>query len=1003
MQPTVDPRTRSRAARLFRETLLPALAALGVVGSGAAHAQTLPLLCAQPGPSTCMDDGWVKTCGALYGATDPNNQNSPCWSYSQSAQQSYLLNNQQGEATERVFEPDTNAFLQAMPPPSLPAPNSRTGTNTTWAAQEDLARYNAYYAYWPYGALTYQRMHDTDTWTAINSCENYVYRSYYDVERWIDSVNRCKDNARCVVNVSLNGMSATGPATVPGIARRQMKDADGYVIYDPANANTRGRQLLAQGMVKQLEMDPFDARYTLGELPKNLFYANTQAFIVPSLVAAFQASGKAPHLQNLINEINRGSTLYQVGDDSHTAGTWYMADGRAHQGFYDEWDFHNTMNQRTATVTNGEAREYRRRSEALRKQFDQLIDEMKCLVANASQPGGCNNNIPNAIGKVKPGEAQMWEGDPFAVRTIFAQVAPQAFVTPPSLQGKIGFGSRLEPGQYTTGYLLNTGLTSSIDMIPSTSHLPGLLVAPSVQLSTLSSPTLSLTGTTTTTTPSTTTTTTTTSTGTTSTGGVIVTGPLGTISSWTPSVDPASQTTWGTMAWFLNLMWQTNPPVVDTTSPYPRLICSVRGLTTDQYQSAKIWVSACKVTNLLLEEWARLQAGKPSCFDRHSYACDWLPQDFVDRFVTKNVGYMAAAKEVEYRWCKRWTAGGQLTSSNPDIGVPTGNRTTLHNLRVTLASRQAKFEQKLKKVPVKAYDDFGTMRADSQRIGNSTFGGGYSYALGWHAKVKARTAGGAICRMGGNAIAQFTADATLFGEDGISILDAKAAVSSNEADDGKAYGDAKLYVVGYQIFDSDPDNTGQHIDLTATYSKMVFSSGRPELFSVPFQAGPVTVTITAGISYAYGVIANFSAKPPGVGTCDPTGAIYKASATFTPFADLGVWADADASIAGIAGVGLEVNLTLVGLNLPLRASIGLGLNANQDLAITFDAGLDLVLTTLKGEINLYIKALFMKVGSFNLVSWPGLRHSIPVFRTHETLELWPLTPSSIQPPTAGEA
>jgi hypothetical protein len=483
-------------------------------------------------------------------------------------------------------------------------------------------------------------------------------------------------------------------------------------------------------------------------------------------------------------------------------------------------------------------------------------------------------------------------------------------------------------------------------------------------------------------------------------GGVItIPQPPVLISDWTPTVDPAAQTVFGTLPWFLNLMWQSNPPAVDNTSVYPKLLCNSRRLNTDSYQSSKIWMDSCKLTNMLLEEWARLQEGKPSCFDRNSYACDWLPQDFVDRFVTKNIGYMAAAKEAEYRWCKRWTAGGQLTSSDSRIGVPGGNRITLNNIRSYLTSRQNAFEAKLKKVPVKGNDDFGTLRTDSQHIGDDTFGGGYSYSLGWHAKVLQRNAQGEICRMGGNASAAFSADATLFGVDGISIIDAKAAVSSNEDNSGHTYGEARLYVVGYQIINGDPENPGQPIDLTAGWSKVVIDGGKPEILTVPFQAGPVTVTITAGIAYNYGVVAMFNAAPPAAG-CDPKASIFNVSATFTPFADLGVWADADASIAGIVGVGLEVELTLVGLNLPLSASVKLG-TSGQVVTIRFDASLDLVLTTLKGEIDFYIKALFMKVASFTIVSWDGFRHTIPIFRTHETLELFPLTPGSITPPTGG--
>lgn len=986
MNPVIKPRARRHPSQPPQPLFLSfALAAVGLLSAHTAQAEVSrnSATCAAPSATTCMSDSWVKACGALYNATDPNDQTSPCWSYNQSAQQAYMASSQQGAMTERLFDPSVDDFVAAMPPPSTPIPTTHTGTNATWAAQEDTARYTAAHTSIS-DDLTYQRMYDTTTWTNnINTCENYVYRSFYDVERWIDSMNACQGDARCVVNVSLNGMTATGPATVPGIARRQMHNADGGVIYIPGNASTRGQFLLSQGFIKQIEADPFDDNYTLGQMPKNMFYANTQAFIVPNLISAFQGRpSNVTQLQNLLNELNRGSTLYQVGSP-YATGSWYMdTNGRAHQGFYDEWDFHNTMNQRTSTVTQGEAREYRRRAEALRQQFDVLTDEMKCLLANATQPGGCNASIPNALGKVQPGESQLWEGDPFAVRSIFSQVAPEAFVTPPSLQGKIGYGSQLQVGQYTVSQILSNGLSSGLDMIPPSAHLPGMVLAPvtgTTSLAASSTPVRSAVG------------------------GDPGQEPPPLISSWTPSVDPASQTSYGTLGWLINQTWAVNPPVVDSSVPYLHLNCSPRRLKIDTFtHSETVWVDTCKLTNMLLEEWGRVQDGNASCLARDSAACDWLPQDFVDRFVTKNVGYMDAVKEVEYRWCKRWTGGGQLTSSNPQVGVPDGSRGTLNSLRSYLISRQNAFEKLLKKVPVKGNDDFGTTRTDSQYIGNSTFGGGYDYTLSWHAQVKARDANGAICRMGGDALAQFSANATLFGVDGISILDTRVFASSNEADDGKAYGDAKLYVVGYQVFDTDPNHTGTHVDISAaTYAKSFGDGGQKQFVTVPFQAGPITVTISAGIAYHYGGSLALSGKAPAVNSCNPTSGIYKVGATFTPNADLGVWADADASLAGIVGVGLEVELTLLGLGLPLTANVGLGADANQNATLTFDLGLDLTLTTLKGEIDLYIKALFMKLGSFTLVHWDGLSHTFPLFRTHETLPLLPLTPGSITPPTPG--
>jgi hypothetical protein len=892
--------------------------------------------------------------------------------------------------------------------PSAPwLPTKHDGTKITWANLEDDAKYAASQE-WIWSKVDYTRKTASFPQNTIFNCEAYTYRSFYDIERWIDATNACKGQPRCIVDITMHGMGAKSPATAPGIARRSMRDSESALI------STRLDKLVGEGLVAQIESDPFnDDLYQLDEVPKNAFYANTKWFMVPALVNAFQPTGQDQIVGALLDELSRGEQLYVAGKGSPTVSGVYFQDakGNPHQGFFDEWDFHRVLNNRTKKTTEGEQQEYRRRQKEFTTLFDKLIDEWKCLVADAQIPGGCQGlDIPNAIGKVHPGDTQMWEGDPFASRSLYGKVDGTALVVPPFINGNIGFGADLQQTQFgalstlTAGQITQLGsmLTQGVKAIPFKAHMPGLLTPRGRNIGTVIAWD----------------------------NGQVATqrGQNAWLGNLVPHVDPASlvpEVRYGEMnaAVLITQTWTTNPPKADLTSATPRLDCTVRGtridgggevavggvlrdplggLKQDKFHTERIWKDVCLLTNLLLEEWGRTQKGHSSCIDRTNSACDWMPQDFVDRFYTRNIGWAAAAKESEFKYCKRWTGGNKMTSQKNDVkqvGIPSGERTNVADIRAFLALREAAFLKLFKKVPVLGKDDFGTVRADDQHIGDKKFGGGFAYSLGWHAQVKKRDAADQICRLGGNASATMTAEAILFGHHN-PIIDGLAMVSANEDDDGKAYGNAHLYVMGSELFDTKdapasfhPDPVTHRIDISATYNAFHFDGDRITLFAVPFQAGPITITITVGLDYKYGFTAGFQAGGPPADKNDPnycnaSAYLYKATATFTPQADLGAWLDADASFLGF-GVGLEVELTLVGIGLPLFAEVKLGVDAG-DLAILFQAGLDLDLVTLKGQMSVYVKAFFVKIFSVKLVDWDGFHHKFPVFRT--PLVAVPLTP-----------
>jgi hypothetical protein len=432
---------------------------------------------------------------------------------------------------------------------------------------------------------------------------------------------------------------------------------------------------------------------------------------------------------------------------------------------------------------------------------------------------------------------------------------------------------------------------------------------------------------------------------------------------------------------------------------------------------------------MVLSEWYRVQDGTPSCLDMTSNACDWVPQDFVDRFVTQNVTYASAAKEIEYTYCKRWTGAGQIMDqavyakkptppqgcpavpSNLINGVPSQSRQSLGAMRAFLDARRDNFECILKTVPVKAQDDFGKVKTDGNSIGNGHFGGGYNYSLGWHAYAYRKTDGSVnapdynkICRLGGSMDATFTAFAVLFSQQ-IDIIGAEVHVLANNNNDGKAVGWADVTVADhFTVFNE--GSSDDPIDLTATYKPLdKMDQQKPQFVEAPFQVGWITVTIKAGIEFDYGATLELTSEVPDPTSCntaDPEA--WSAHAKFEPQANLGVWVSADATLAGMFGVGIEVDLTLLGLGLPLTAEVKFDKNPDDDMAaIKFDAELDLTLTTLKGELDFYIIAFFAKVASFKIVGWDGFVAKFPIFRTRPVyIDLAPLVPGAIHAPEGHE-
>ena len=935
------------------------------------------ITCTPPSQDNCTNDQWQKQCASKY-----RNSTSLCDYYNH---QTVAREFGSAALTEKVFDPSIDNFVDALPPPQIPAPDQITAVANSWAAQEEKAHLQAQIdpnALW--SSYIRPNIGTLTEGAPVPSCENYIYRSYYDVERWIDAVNACKGDAKCIVTASLWSMPTTGPSTKwPGIGRRVLRDALDTPLDDASHLGG-----YTGDEVKVSERDSFTPDYKIEELPKNIFYANTEWFITPKLLKAFPSNGvdgPREQVQKLLNELHRGAKLYEL--DGKATGFVTDEEGYLRRNFADEWAFHKFGNSTTTNITNGEMREYARRRQKVQDAWNLIGDLFKCKTLDQMEVGGaCGPKTVNAMGKVEPGDTQMWENDPFAFNSIVGQIKPEAFLAPPSLQGSVGFGTRVSSSPLTLNEL--STITTGVDLLGDTLHLPGL-VTPSAQALMAPAPS-----------------------GVSGTNSLVVINPYNPLNFDAPYADPEWKNSLSSIRGVMDMMWDQYPPTLDPTKPYPALKCDAvpSRINADTVNVQETWQPVCIMVNTLLEEWWRKINNKPSCLDSKSTYCDWTPDMFVDRYVAKNIGYGAAAKEYEYNECKRWTNGGKFDDPSPAIAIPAASRTSSLALRNLLKYRKQNFLTALKNVPVRAPDQFGKLRIDQERIGNSDFGGGYNYQLGWNLKLFRDSAHGPVCRMGGSTVTEFQADARLFGHK-VSILDARTAVSSNENDSGKAFGDAHLKVVGIDFFDTMQTDLGLRpghvadgtvdgkVDLGAgSYFDLAADGGKETVFTAAAQVSWVTITVTVGAYYKYGTQVLMTATLPTKNVC---GTNFKLYSSLTPFAELGAWADVDATIIGF-GAGLEVTLELLGLKLPLTTNLEVK-DINGIPHINFLAKLDLVLETLKGELALYIKAFGIKVASFELVRWKGFEHTFPIFRTKDTNVRIDMLDPSIVRPIAGKS
>ncbi len=404
----------------------------------------------------------------------------------------------------------------------------------------------------------------------------------------------------------------------------------------------------------------------------------------------------------------------------------------------------------------------------------------------------------------------------------------------------------------------------------------------------------------------------------------------------------------------LNNEWTMDPPAVDVGTATPRLDCAVEA-TKSSYR-----LLACQATNAMLDEIAR---DNTSCFDKGYAGCDWAPAMFAERF-HRSQQYMTQRAQ-DYESCMRWT-------SNAFSALTTTEKEDFKAVEKVIRSRRQAFEDfpAPRILSGGRVSKFGQSKSEYKEVGDSdSFGGGYSYNVGWSSTPVRNATTQAICRMDFTTDASFKAWGTA-----LSIrkdfVDVGAHLSVNQGDSGEAKFTRRLRVgiAATPELITDPDepvdiNLATHVDLGGTEEDI-------EVLNTTFPlAYGFYVNVTAGVELSTGVTFVAQANLPPKGDCTsaaPLGAL----AQLNPYATASLYGSTSGGWLGIVEAGLEAELDVVKVEMPVTAFAQVEASANPKLKYQLSG--KMALSSLSGRVEA-CGCFLVFCGCKEITSWPGVK------------------------------
>ena len=885
------------------------------------------------------------------------------------------------------------------------------------------------------------------------SCERFVYNRYYDLERWTDRMNACGHDSVCKTTITLDGSDGIAGKMLSGSdadsskrqALQNLLDLNANVaigngpstrLPDCTKAGLSGSDLTACEQASSLPpiahvrptyaapiagggapeswncngtMDTSGGQgcFVLSQgyssmpkgylVSKNAFYAavgsiTAAQMFTPSLVAVFaRDAAKYQSVQRLVTELSKGRAYYYAGKQPTTGAPLGV------ERFSDEWAFQRHMLGATHGASERTFRDYAKRkafvsqrAEAFAALFNNLVNPQPKFAIPAGVVDQIRGAMPGGVlGRLASGN------DVYANPAEYTQTLSGAVPNGMDTSGGIPWWLHVHPPTPPTPTAVDTfawNAGASPPAIDTSYAYPRLLCSAPDKYQPGSSTRIS----------------------------PIPNGP-------------------GGMPIPLPMTPMSGPPL-NGAMPVP-----------SRQSPSDVTTAACNYVNAVLDEWARAdmpQVLAPSdktppparsgCF-ANDPACDWDPSSFVSGMSDlvhaqiRNVEY--PRQEADYKFCREWVGASGVGASDTEFVVLAkmkaklqGSYNQISNVPVIdrgPRKNQVSWAQHANRPDYDSFGTFGEERTNAETWGNDLFGVGYSFAAGWEIPVEWEKVDDKqnydVCNVGAGAHAGFEAYAYAFGSDKFDILDADLASGINDYEDVAVPGvsnqtqlddnmhhtafDLDFTVAGDSLFDQDVRLP------SAGYSQQpAQGSNSWTLFNIPFQITFITVDVSVGIGYQYALNASvspidrpdvchaFSKNPPAKGWPKPSSQPQIGlSASVTPSGSLDGIIDASASIAGLVGIGVECDITLLGIGIPATATASI-----TPTGLSLDTSLNMTLDTLSGSLSVYAEALFFKIFDITIISWDGITSTVPLFNTRTTAafpNLDPLGATGLQNPS----
>ena len=399
------------------------------------------------------------------------------------------------------------------------------------------------------------------------------------------------------------------------------------------------------------------------------------------------------------------------------------------------------------------------------------------------------------------------------------------------------------------------------------------------------------------------------------------------------------------------------------------MTCSKRNFGNKVSELMGIGPISCKIGRLMRAEWARKERSQVSCLDLGRTECDWSPTYFEQR-VLRSVP-VAPDLAKDQQWCSDWISGGKFNKPVPP---------NLTEARKIIFGEEQAWRKAMKVMYPYAMGQgmegkkFGASLKDQDHFGDKDwFAAGYNYDLGWEVEPTKRNGDSQVCKLGGQAHADFGVDAWVLDDDTpLEIVDGLFRGRVNYKGSNNSQIKAHLRVFSKELFGPVNETFSHAWNRPIPFKNIRIPTGYKPSFT--FMAGPIPITGAGWGELMTGTIVGVEGKINSA-CSGPTDIEFRVDGNVEPFIAVNGRAQVGIGISGIVSAGVRGMLNLVTLGVPVDVGIfAKNINSGQGAKLArlgFDLGIGLTLATLSGYLSLYIEFLLYEE-EWKLFSWNGL-------------------------------